>query len=68
LADKEYRIAEIFEQPGIVLRRDASYETSPAWILLRFLVVTPEGSSAYFQSSFCGVQISICSAFAQDGI
>ena len=48
--------------------RRSLYETSPAWILLRFLVFIRVGSSAYFQSSFCGVQISICSAFAQDGI
>ena len=68
LANKEYRIAGIIEQSGILSWGEAPYETSPAWILLRFLVVIWKGSSAYFQSSFCGVQASMFSAFAQDGI
>ena len=68
LANKEYRIAGIIEQSGILSWGEAHYETSPFWILLRFLVITRAGSFAYFQSFFCGVQISICSAFAQDGI
>ncbi|MBQ7736851.1 MAG: hypothetical protein IJT62_03330 [Oscillospiraceae bacterium] len=68
LANKEYRIAGIIEQSGILSWGEDPYETSPAWILLRFLVITGVGSSAYFQRSFCGVQISIFSAFAQGGI
>ncbi len=68
LANKEYRITGIIEQSGILSWGEDPYETSPAWILLRFLVITGVGSSAYFQRSFCGVQISIFSAFAQDGI
>jgi len=68
LANKEYRIAGIIEQSGILSWGEAPYETSPAWILLRFLVVIWKGSSAYFQSSFCEVQASMFSAFAQDGI
>lgn len=43
-------------------------KTVHALILMCFLDVTREGSSAYFHSSSCGVQISSCSAFAQDGV